>query len=482
LSYDVTPLTIDSGTISFVKKDPFFNYIPVDLFDLGTDKKVKRAIQINPENYVLSLNQYNLENVDLNNFRYELVDGLSLEELTNNFSWVLQAEISNAILGRDKNGNFIWYSGIWHCGRWFGGTWYSGKWVSGDWYRGVWNSNNTKYQVISVIVDNKFINNSASKWYNGRWFDGTWNGGTWYNGRRYNGDWNTGNWYAGIWNDGKWFNGNFEGGIWVQGIWENGIFNCNSEPAYWLSGEFKSGDFENGIWYNGQFGNDKGRLSRFGTKSSNSRTSLWHGGKWIDGEFHSYLNIDSLTGLPIISEIHKYSIWRTGLWLKGTFYGGIAYNIDFRNGNWFGGILDEIQVIGVDKILPATSSTNSIILNGIFKFNSGDEIWIIDDDRNGGFSPLGNNDNPIKYRINKILEDDINKQTTIYLNYNLSSLGVATSIATQSYNNVETGLRVVSHFKDSYWKSGLWTNGIFEGGQYDSGIWYNGVFNGEWGN
>jgi hypothetical protein len=483
LDYDVASITIDSGTISFIKKDPFFNYLPVDLFDLGSDKKVKRAIQINPENYVLDLNQYNLENVDLENFRYELVDGLSLEDLTNNFSWVLEAEISEAILGRDKNGNFIWYSGIWHCGRWFGGTWYSGRWVNGDWYRGIWNSNNTTFGIISITVDDKFVDNSASRWFNGRWFDGTWNGGTWYFGRRYSGDWNTGNWYGGIWNDGKWNSGTFQGGIWVRGVWESGIFNCNSEPAYWLDGQFKLGDFENGIWYNGQFGNDRGILARFGTKSSNSRTSLWHGGKWIDGEFHSNLNIDSSTGLPTISEIHKYSIWRTGIWLKGTFYGGIAYNIDFKNGSWFGGILEEIQVIGVDPILPATSSTNSIILNGIFKFNTGDEIWVIDDDRDGAFSPLGNNRNPLKYRINKIVEDDINKQTKVFLNYNLSSLGVDPSIATASYNNVETGLRVVSHFKDSYWKSGLWTNGIFDGGQFDTGIWYNGVFlSGFWGN
>jgi hypothetical protein len=483
LDYATPPLSIDTGTISFVKKDPFLNYIPVDLFDLGSDKKIKTAIQIDPENYILKLNQYNLENVDLNNFRYQLVDGLSLEELTNNFSWVLEAEISDAILGRDKDGGLIWYSGIWHCGRWFGGTWYSGSWVSGDWYRGVWNSNNTTFEVISVQVDDKFVNNSSSKWYNGRWFDGTWNGGTWYFGRRYSGDWNTGDWLSGIWNDGKWFNGTFQGGVWVQGIWEDGIFNCNSEPAYWLNGEFKSGDFENGIWYNGQFGNDNGRRSRFGTKSNNSRTSLWHGGRWLNGEFHSNLNVNSSSGVSEISEIHKYSIWRTGIWLKGSFFGGIAYNINFRNGDWLGGILEEIQVIGVDRILPSSTSTNSIILNGIFKFNPGDEIWVIDDDRNGGFSPLGNNSNPIKYRINKIEEDEVNKQTRVFLNFNLSFLGVSVSLATQSFNNVETGLRVVSIFKDSYWKSGIWTNGIFDGGQFDSGIWYNGLFlNGNWGN
>lgn len=472
----------DPGTVTLVKKDPFFNYIPVDLFDLGSDKRVSRAIEVRPENYVLELNKYNLENVDLTRFRYRLIDGLSLEELNNKFGWVLEAEISNAIIGRDKDGGLIWYSGTWHCGRWFSGTWFSGRWVSGDWYGGTWFSFNTTPQVISVIVDDSYNDNRASRWFGGRWFGGTWNGGTWYNGRRYGGEWRDGIWYDGIWNDGTWLSGRFEGGVWVLGTWENGIFNCDANPAYFLDGVFRSGDFENGIWYNGQFGNEKGRVSRFGTKSSNSRTSLWHAGRWIDGDFHSFLNLDSTTGLPQVSEIHKYSIWRTGIWLRGNFYGGIAYNIDFKGGNWHGGILEEIQVIGVDPILPATASTNSITLNGIFKFNPGDQIWIIDDFRGGAFSPLGSNDSPKKYRINQILEFSDIEQTKLFLNFNLSTLGVNSTIATQSYSNVETGLRVVSYFKDSYWKSGLWTNGIFDGGQFDSGIWYNGVFDGTWGN
>lgn len=485
LDYDfVTPniLAQDLGTASYIQKDAFFGYMPIDLFDLGTDKKVSRAIEIKPEYYVLDNDTYDLVGVDLEKFRYRLVDGLSLEELSNRFGWILEAEISDAIIGRDKDGGLIWYSGTWHCGRWFGGTWYSGRWVSGDWYRGTWNAHNTSFRIISVTVDDSYIDNTVSKWFNGRWFEGTWSGGTWYNGRRYSGDWNTGLWYDGIWNDGRWNDGRFEGGVWVIGNWNAGVFNCDAKPAYWLDGTFKSGDFENGIWYNGQFGNNEERLSRFGTKSSNSRTSLWHAGKWINGEFHSFLNTDTNTGLPIISEVHKYSIWRTGIWSKGNFYGGVAYNIDFRSGNWHGGILEEIQVIGVDPILPFTASTNSITINGIFKFNPGDEIWMIDDYRNGGFSPLGSNDSPRKYRINKILESTTSSQTKLYLNYNLSLLGVSPIIATQSYSDVETGLRIVSYFKDSYWKSGLWTNGIFDGGQFDSGIWYNGIFNGAWGN
>lgn len=471
----------DPGKLSYTKKDPFFNYQPIDLFNLGIDKQVTRSVEIKPENFELVGATYSLINLDLNKYKFQFVDGLYLEEVNKNFSWLLEAEISDAIIGRDANGP-IWYSGTWKCGRWFGGTWISGKWISGDWYDGIWKAFNNTYKVISVEVNTSYVDDTISKWYNGRWFGGTWSGGTWYNGRRYTGDWLRGFWYNGTWNDGHWFNGQFQGGIWVSGTWESGTFNCNSKPAYWLDGSFKSGDFENGIWYNGNFGNQSGLLSRFGTKSTNSRTSTWNGGKWINGEFHSNLNIDSQTGLATVSEIHKYSIWKTGIWFSGDFYGGIAYAIDFKNGIWHGGIIEEIQITGVSKLIPANTSPNQIFLNGIFRYNIGDDIYILDDYSGGAYSPIGNNDNPGKYRINLVRWDLTNNVTTVNLNYNLSSLGITTSVASQTYSNYETGLRAVSHFKDSTWKSGVWTNGIFEGGNFESGIWYSGVFNGTWGN
>jgi hypothetical protein len=471
----------DPGVVSFIKKDPFFNYQPIDLFNLGIDHNVTRSVEIKPENFDLVGTQYKLINLDLTKYKFQFVDGLYLEEVNQKFPWILEAEISDAVIGRDDKG-IIWYSGTWKCGRWFGGTWISGKWISGDWYAGTWDAYNTTYKVISVQVDTSYVDDSVSKWYNGRWFDGTWNGGTWYNGRRYAGDWKRGNWYNGIWNDGHWFSGNFEGGIWVDGTWDSGVLNCNAKPSYWISGVFNSGDFENGIWYSGQFGNDKNTLARFGTKSTNSRTSTWHGGKWLSGEFHSYLNTNNQTGQPDVSEVHKYSIWKTGIWLKGDFYGGISFNIDFRSGTWHGGILEEIQIVNVDTIYPGSTSSNSIVINGIFKFNIGDQVWIIDDDTNNDLSPLGSNTNPMGYRVNKIVEDPDNKLTTLYLNYDLSILGVNTSLILPRTAPTETGLRVVSYFKDSNWQSGIWTNGIFEGGQFDSGIWYNGVFNGTWGN
>lgn len=476
------------GTMTFIKKDPFFNYQPVDIFRKGSDSKVTRSVEVLPTNYKLQGLSYSLVNLDMNKYKLQLVDGLSLEELNQLYHWILEAEVSDALLGKDNNG-LVWYSGKWRCGRWFGGTWYSGEWLTGDWYKGTWNAFRVINKTVSAKVDSSYSSPNISKWYNGRWFEGTWNDGTWYNGRRYNGDWKSGLWYNGVWNDGNWMKGFFYGGIWVNGTWESGTFNCDSKPAYWLDGTFKTGDFENGMWYNGFFGNDRKVTTRFGTRASNTRTATWHGGIWIDGEFHSSLNRDS-DGNSITSDIHKYSVWYTGIWSKGNWYGGIAFNIDFRGGTWHGGILEEIQVIGIDSILPAETSNNKIYLNGIFKFNVGDEIWIIDDNRNVKYSFIGNNKIPRKYRINKVVEDPITKSTGLFLNYNLSTLTYSTTVAADLLKNftvaanpdLDLGIRVVSKFYDITWKSGIWTNGIFENGKFDSGMWYNGIFTGTWGN
>jgi len=483
VNYGVQPNDVDSGKLTFVKRDNFLNYLPIDLYGIGGDKKPKKGVEILPEMVELDKTIFSLVNVNTEKYKVRFVDGLFLQEVEEKYSWFLQAETSDAVIGQNDNG-LVWYSGTWRCGRWFGGTWISGDWLSGDWYDGEWYSSPVKSNILSVEVSANNSDNSLSKWQGGRWFGGSWYGGTWYDGRRYAGDWYNGIWFNGTWNDGNWRGGSFQGGIWVNGIWDGGKFNCDSKLSYWLDGTFKSGDFENGTWYNGQFGNQSNLVSRFGTRSVNTRISIWHGGKWISGEFHSFLNTDSKTSLPIVSDVHYLSVWRTGLWLGGDFYGGVAYNIDFKGGTWRGGILEEIQVIGVDAIYPGTFSTNRIYVNGIFKFNPGDEVYIIDDYRGTEFSPIGNNEKPGNYRINKIDEDSTNSITSLYLNYSLSKLDPAVDPVTgsQSWNNIETGLRVVSHFSESKWKSGLWTNGYFESGNFESGIWYNGVFEGNWSN
>jgi len=459
----VPTVGLDSGFVRYTKQDPFLNYEPVDLIDLGVDGKGKIALELSIENLTLSDSVYSLIDVDFEKYRFRLIDGLNIETVNLQYSWLLEAELSGALIGLNAN-ELVWYKGTWIFGRWFGGTWQSGVWMSGDWYGGTWNSNIVTDKKLTAEVDTKTVDFEQSFWYTGRWYDGTWNAGIWYGGRWYGGTWNNGMWHKGTWNDGTWNNGRFEGGIWVLGTWNNGIFNCDNEPAYWLDGKWFGGDFENGMWYNGYW-EQKNTSSRFGTKSFNSRTANWQAGTWVNGSFFSFINTND-QGVLDVSDVHKYSIWKTGQWLSGEWYGGIAYNMDFKTGTWYGGILEDIQVIGVDII------NNTFTLNGIFKFNTGDNIYIIDNQIDNANSVYGSNLNPGSYKVLYQTEDTVNKRTILYVATDLN--GPAITSAT------DTGLRVVSKFKNLNWKTGIWTNGIYETGLWEGGIWYNGVFSGIW--
>jgi hypothetical protein len=218
------------------------------------------------------------------------------------------------------------------------------------------------------------------------------------------------------------------------------------------------------MWYNGTW-EQKNGLSRFGTKSFNSRTANWQAGKWVSGSFYSYLNTDD-NGVLVASEVNKYSIWKTGQWFSGEWYGGIAYNMDFKTGTWYGGILEDIQVIQIDPI------NNTFTLNGIFYFNTGDNIFIIDNLLNNSNSVFGSDQNPGSYIVLYASQDTVNQNTTIYVATDLSGPLVSSS--------VDTGLRVASKFNNLNWKGGIWTNGIYDSGLWEGGLWYNGVFNGTW--
>lgn len=443
--------SIDAGFVKYVKKDPFLNYEPVDIIDIGVDKRGKNSVEIDIDNLYLKNNTYSLKNINFNKYRFRLVDGLTVEMISQRYPWILEAEISDAVIGTNGS-DLIWYKGNWECGRWFGGIWISGTWKSGDWYGGIWNSQNIKDNLISIEVSSNTSDKKLSNWISGRWYGGTWNNGTWNSGRWYGGTWNSGDWYKGMWNDGVWNSGNFSGGVWVKGTWNSGIFNCDNEPAYWIDGKWNGGDFENGMWYNGVF-EEKNNLSRFGTKAYNSRTARWQSGKWLSGSFYSKLSDD------LVSKSHSYSIWNTGIWYSGDIHGGIVYNIDFKSGNWYGGISEEIQIIQIDP------SNGFILLNGIFKFNIGDEITI---------NKLNEYFNTNRYKVIRIEEDIYNNYTKIFINFALTN----EQLLLLSTNSIpqETNIRIINRFRNVNWESGIWTNGIFETGNWKGGIWYDGVF------
>jgi uncharacterized protein (TIGR02145 family) len=402
----------DTGYVKYLRKDPFFNYQPVDLIEVGLEKRANVSIKLDPDNVKLSGATFSLTNVDYNRYRYRLLDGLTLDKVNSRFPWLLEAEVSDAVVGLNDSNQLRWYKGTWEAGRWFGGEWISGTWKYGDWYGGTWSSQNIVDNGLSIKVDENSSGSTQSIWYTGRWYDGTWNDGTWVNGRWYGGTWERGTWNNGIWNDGTWNYGRFIGGIWVTGTWNDGIFNTDNEPSFWINGNWNGGDFENGIWYNGFFGEDNAR-SRFGTNAYNSRTAIWYGGKWKSGAFYSRLSDTD------VSDVHKYSIWHSGQWMSGDFRGGVAYNMTFNSGTWYGGILEEIELVGIN------SNNNSFILNGLFKFNIGDEIYIIDNNSNNEYSKYGSNSDPGKYKVLNTIENTDTKITEIYVDENIDTTNLA---------------------------------------------------------
>jgi len=468
-------MPLDPLNIYFVKKDPFLNFQPCDLFDLGVgDKLVKQSIQILPENYDLENRQYFLQNIDPQKYRYRLIDGLDLVRLSNEYYWILDAEVTDAIIGLDSSNNLVWYTGNWEGGRWFGGTWISGNWKSGDWYDGVWTSKSITDKKLSVKYDENVTDTKNSNWFTGRWFGGTWNNGTWYGGRWYDGSWNDGRWFDGTWNDGTWNNGRFTGGIWIRGTWNDGIFNTDSKRAFWLDGSWFGGDFENGVWYNGNFnskGTDKrsSKLSRFGTKAFLTRKAIWYAGRFNQGEFHSFLNLND-QNVPVASVSHKNSVWYTGKF-SGYFYGGNVYNMSFDYGIWNSGILNDISIIRIN------TNTNSFTLNGIYRFNLNDKITIMDNLTSSTYSVFGTTEDPLTYQIlDTTISEDL-EQTEIVVDKVLSNIYGSTV----DTGVIDTKLKLVSKFKNVTWKNGVWVNGLFEDGNFLNGLWYDGNFSGNWG-
>jgi hypothetical protein len=162
---------------------------------------------------------------------------------------------------------------------------------------------------------------------------------------------------------------------------------------------------------------------------------------------------------------------------SGNFYGGVVYNIEFNNGIWHGGVVNDIQIIGVGN--PTTE--NKITINGIFRFNIGNYINIINNGNTTPYINLGNDSNPGRYKINLVEFDLENNWTILTLDYNLNSLNFDAPYNATNSSNIDTKLKVVSKFNKILWKTGLWKNGIFSNGIFNSGLWKNGIFTGTWG-
>lgn len=464
------------GTIKEFIFDPYLNYEPIDIFELGIDDKIKQAIEIKPNDWVENIDDNTvsiLSTIDMNNYRFRLIDDLSIVDLNEKYSWILESEIRNALIGKDENG-IVWYKGTWDCGRWFGGTWYSGDWRNGQWYDGTWNNSYIQDNIIRAevkILDSEVL---QSIWHNGNFRDGTWNGGEFRKGNHYKGTWNKGEWVGGTWHDGVWNSGNFKRGTWVNGTWNDGSFSCGLGMSSWFDGTWNDGNFECGRWYGGRF-NSNVSTSIFGRKATLSRPAIWESGQFINGSFG--------TG----NDRHDLSIWKTGYWNDGTWNNGTAHQITWNNGVWNNGVVKDIDVV---SFYGDINGIYFFTLKGDWKFKKGDTLWVID---NNVYSPIyGMDSNHGQYKVDKdyitlnngeytkvlvnkvptdiisLINSDGNKYAEGYLNND-----IPTDDTIDGNNKITT---VVSHFSKAKWFNGQFKNGIFDGTFFEDGIWEKGVF------
>lgn len=317
------------------KTDPNFYYRPIEIHEVGVDNILKKAISVDSSNYFIDGDRLGLTNIDFNRFNYKLVDLLTVEKLENDYFWILNAEIKDAVIGQGSDGELIWYQGDWLCGTWENGIWYSGRAFNIEWLNGEVFSYkiNNNFNLIEVVPDD---NPENTIWYNANWIQGIWNNGVWFNGI-----WNTGSrfsgiWYDGTWNGGIWENGEFRGGTWVTGTWLAGEFSEDNAIAVWQNGTWLGGDFANGLWLNGIWDQTDRVESRFGTRSTLLHNAVWEYGYWKNGQFHSGLTVDNNNN-PIASINYSNSIWKNGIWEKGNWYGGTWEMGRWNNGNWYNG-------------------------------------------------------------------------------------------------------------------------------------------------
>jgi hypothetical protein len=451
--------------------DPYLNFAPIDIYKLGTNDKINKAVEIKPNNWVENNDEtVSLVNVDYTNYRFMLIDNLSLTDLSNNYSWLLEAEIRNAIIGKNNEG-IVWYSGIWDCGRWFGSVWNSGIWRNGEWYKGEWNDKIVVGKLNPEISDNNG-NEPKSLWYSGNFRKGTWNGGKWLNGNFRKGTWNKGEWLNGTFTNGTWNSGNFKRGSWINGTWNSGTFNCELGQSYWFNGNFFGGIFQCGIWYNGLF-ESKNETAIFGLGSSSSRKAIWHNGTFLSGEFNS--GTDNTN--------HSFSEFRTGKWISGTFNGGTIYQADWNKGVFNNGIVKSIPVVS----FVGENNTFFFTLKGDWKFSVNDIFYIIN---NNTYNTLyGTNDAPVKYKVDQdyitVNNGEYTKVVVEKVNTELNNLITTSGSYVEGYvdnNNPSDATiddtyitNIVSDLNRIEWHNGQLENGIIEGDFFRNGIVINGV-------
>jgi len=309
-----------------------------------------------------------VKTINISNFantltNYTMIDGLTPDIIKRKYIWLLNATVQNAIIGQDSYG-LVWYSGNWLSGEWEDGTWYSGIWYDGEWKNGKFYS--YRLDKIQLLQRNKRILEKDNPQYS-QFRHGIWRRGEFFNGYfgpqnefeewenksyvdviYHDTRWEGGTFYDGVFRNASWLQSNnqksfFKNGIFFNSQWINGTFINGTFQGYkWWSGNFTGGDFVLGTWVTGRFNQVNSKIkSRFGSMPITGSTIRvgksvsWESGDFLNGEFHSGLNV--VSGITQISDNHNRTWWYNGTWYNGVWYGGTHVDGIFNNGIWYEG-------------------------------------------------------------------------------------------------------------------------------------------------
>ena len=305
----------------------------------------------------------NISNYSNTLTNFKMIDGLTPDIVKRKYIWLLNAIVEDAIIGEDDYG-LVWYSGNWLAGEWEDGTWYSGIWYDGEWKNGKFYS--YKFDTNELLQRFKRILEKDNPIHS-QFLHGIWRRGEFYNGffgpQFFMEDWEpisyveviyhdirweSGTFYNGIFRNAAWMQSNtlksnFQNGVFYNSQWIDGTFSNGTFQGYkWWNGNFVGGDFVLGEWVTGKFNQANPNIkSRFGSMPLTGATSLagtivtWRDGQFLNGEFHSGLNI--VSGMTTVSNNHNRTWWMGGTWSNGTWYGGTHVSGNFNNGYWYEG-------------------------------------------------------------------------------------------------------------------------------------------------
>ncbi len=297
--------------------DISLNYRPVEILQMGSDNNLKKAVNVEYTNYDISNNWFGLKNINIDLFNYILMDGLTVAVLENNYEWILNAYIRDAIIGLDKNSNIIWYKGHFLEGDFVDGTWYSGYATNMIFNNGVVNANRVDYK--SNLIDILESDATQTIFKNCVFDNGNFNNGYMYESTFNNGNFNNGT-MSGEFKHGE-FNGNFIGGNFT-GNFNGGVFSNTRYNSVFLNGVF-TGEFGNGIFMNGVL-----KDALFGTQSSSYKQAIMEYGYIINStvtcgtvnnNIDTIINNANIESCVLNGGVIRYSNWNNGTVNAGVF-------------------------------------------------------------------------------------------------------------------------------------------------------------------